>query len=381
MNRHQRNRALGVHGLAATLIAVASAMAPVNAQPKALDWPALERITPDPTVQGKLVAKKSGKIAKDLSGLACRHTPAGSPLDCLTVNDESSFAQRLTVADRILAPGAQDNDRVKLIGDNMPTSAVGKPPSLNDCPGGAGEFDEFDGEAVAFAPNAAGGGAYYIAGSHGCSRNSGKARLSSFLFAQIPVAPSGALSDARLSWKLSDVLKNATPVTANFGKSLAPDKQGLNIEGIAVTGDWLRLGLRAPSVQGTAFIVSTSIAAVFDPGTTAPPATVFPLLLGPDAGIRDMTALPDGRLLVLSGPAQDQSNVAFGIVLVTLNDAATTADVKHVGWLEDFTGGGERAKAEAITVVGSDGDALRVLVMFDGVENGGPREYRVRLPR
>ena len=378
MNRHQRNRrGPGFQRVVAAAIVVASAMAPANAQQTSPNKPALERITPDPNVQGAFDGKDPGKKAKDLSGLACRKTPIGSPLDCLVVNDESAFAQRLTIGNQTVTP----TKTVQLIGKQMPASAIGAPPSLTDCPGGPGEFKEFDGEAVAFAPNAAGGGAYYIAGSHGCSRNSGKARLSSFLLAQIPVAPSGALSDALLSWKLSDVLRNAQPVATHFGKSLAPDKQGLNIEGIAVTGDRLRLGLRAPSVQGTAFIVSTTIAAVFAPGTTAPPAAVFSLPLGPDAGIRDMTALPDGRLLVLSGPAQDQPNVSYGITLVTLNDAATTADVKHLGWLEDFVGGGERAKAEAIAVVGGDGDALRVLVMFDGIENGGPREYRVRLPR
>jgi hypothetical protein len=39
-----------------------------------------------------------------------------------------------------------------------------------------------------------------------------------------------------------------------------------------------------------------------------------------------------------------------------------------------------RAKAEGLTVIGSDGNQLRLLVLFDGLLNGGPRDYAVDLP-
>lgn len=90
-----------------------------------------------------------------------------------------------------------------------------------------------------------------------------------------------------------------------------------------------------------------------------------------------MAALPDGRLLVLSGPAQEQKDVPYSIALVTLDDVAESGSVQWLARLEDVVVGGERAKAEAITVLGRDGDVLRLLVLFDGLENGGPREYRI----
>jgi hypothetical protein len=39
-----------------------------------------------------------------------------------------------------------------------------------------------------------------------------------------------------------------------------------------------------------------------------------------------------------------------------------------------------RAKAEGLTVIGSDGNQLRLLVLFDGLLNGSPRDYAVDLP-
>ena len=35
------------------------------------------------------------------------------------------------------------------------------------------------------------------------------------------------------------------------------------------------------------------------------------------------------------------------------------------------------AKAEAISVLSQQGNIIDVLVMFDGLESGGPRQYRI----
>src|SRR3954464_2721240 len=93
---------------------------------------------------------------------------------------------------------------------------------------------------------------------------------------------------------------------ARFGRDLEPN--GLNLEGLAVVGGMLYAGLRAPSLDGSAFIVSTDVEPLFTPDTPLVPR-VIPLALGRDTGIRDLALLPDGRLLVLAGPAQDQLDV------------------------------------------------------------------------
>jgi hypothetical protein len=56
-------------------------------------------------------------------------------------------------------------------------------------------------------------------------------------------------------------------------------------------------------------------------------------------------------------------------------------DKDHHHWLArlaDVPAGKDRAKAEAVVVLSRDNEALRVLVMFDGIRNGGPQEYRLR---
>jgi hypothetical protein len=345
--------------LLASAIMLIAGILPAAAKDDGPEWSALERITPDPVVQGQFAGKKSNP-AGDLSGIACR--PAGQALDCVAINDEGRFAQRVKITERTIVPGAIQ----VLIGDKPPQDAVGSRPSIA-CPAGSGKFDEFDGEGVAVA-----GETFYVVGSHGCSRKKAEFRLSSFLLARLPAAADGAIGQPQLTWRLSEALKAASPVASFQDKSLM-DQNGLNIEGIAVVGDRLAVGLRAPSLDGQAFIVSASVAALFTPD--APLQTeVRPVKLGKDMGIRDLTALPDGSLLVLSGPAQEQAEVPFGLFLLTKDR------VTPLGWLEDVGAGHERAKAEAITVLSRDGNTLRLLVLFDGITNGGPREYRANLP-
>ena len=355
--RHRRRHGRAM--LLASAIMVSAGIVPAAAKDDRPEWSSLERITPDPVVQGQFAGKK-GKTAGDLSGIACR--PAGQALDCLAINDEGNFAQRVKITESIIVPG----ETRALIGDKPPEDAVGTRPSIA-CPGGNGKFDEFDGEGVAVT-----GETFYVIGSHGCSRKKAEFRLSSFLLARLPAAADGAVGQPQLTWRLSDALTVASPVASFQGKSLM-DQNGLNIEGIAVVGDRLYAGLRAPSLVGQAFIVSASVAALFLPD--APLQTeVRPVTLGKDTGIRDLTALPDGSLLILSGPAQEQAEVPFGLFLLTKDK------VTPLGWLEDIGGGYERAKAEAVTVLSQAGNTLRLLVLFDGITNGGPREYRAHLP-
>ena len=136
-------------------------------------------------------------------------------------------------------------------------------------------FAEFDGEGVAYAAPY-----FYVVGSHGCARKSGKLRLSSFILARIRVVHSGRPVDANgdvldkddmegavveTTYRVSDLLRRADTVGETFGKSLNTDDNGLNIEGITVDGDHVFFGLRAP-VDGMAYIVEGSVSALFAPG-------------------------------------------------------------------------------------------------------------------
>lgn len=335
-------------------------------------------------VNGDFQGKKEGKTAKDLSGVACMPPKADGSQLCLFVNDESRYAQFGVVRDGTITPG----EVLPLIGEAPSDKTLGKPP-VTQCPVNNGEFAEFDGEGVAYAPPY-----FYVVGSHGCSRKGGEFRLSSFMLARIrvdadgqPVGPDGKplgsedWQDAvETTYRLSDYLAKADKAGAFFGKSLDEDENGLNIEGVAVDGDRLLVGLRAPALNDAAYLVATDIADLFRSGNGAAKGKpeVIPLKLGKSMGIRDLASLPDGRLLVLAGPAQEQ---ALPYRLFLVEPGKKSGKPKLLADLEPMEGEeeDEPVKAEAITVLSSEAGEMRVLVLFDGVSNGAPREIRLRL--
>lgn len=294
------------------------------------------------------------EAATNLSGIACMPSEGVAPRRCLVIDDEEKFAQWATIDDQQhrITPGS----RVPLIGGDPPEAAVGTRPDAS-CPDGPGGFKEFDGEAVAYAAPY-----FYVAGSHGCSRNSGKFRLSSFLLARVSPQDGGAAT-VDLTWRLGEALQDVAEVRPYFGKALT-EANGLNIEGMAVIGDTLYAGLRAPSLEGSAYLISVSLDALFAPGDLS--AKPVPLALGPNAGIRDLAALPDGRLLVLSGPAQEQPDVPASLFVAKPLSAGSLQRL-------DIQIGVAGAKAEAAAIRDAGGGRLNVLVLYDGLPDGGPR--------
>lgn len=308
---------------------------------------------------GDFSAKKAGKPARDVSGLACMPAANGTQR-CLLINDEGSFAQFARIAENRITPDAT----LPIIGTEASSDTLGQPPQgICKMPG---RFAELDGEAVAYAD-----GAFYIAGSHGCSRKKGEFRLSSFHLARIKVDAAGSpAGKVERTYRLSDMLRTAGPAAPFFGRGLMDDN-GLNIEGIAVVGDTLWAGLRAPSLGNRAFLVGASLKALFAPGHA--PATeaprVFELPAGSNRGIRDLAPLPDGRLLALLGPAQERA-LPYSLMLIdpAKPDASAT--------LGDLPGRGDD-KAESLTVLSPDGKGLAALVGYDGPKNGHFESYRL----
>lgn len=310
---------------------------------------------------GKNFAGKTRKqAAKDISGIACR-PPAGGERRCLVINDENGAAQFATLSQKEIRP----SDSVALIEADPPAGALGRQPAVS-CPLQGG-FGEFDGEGAAFS-----GRHFYVIGSHGCSRRGGEFRASAFLLARF--APgNGGPAPVELSWRLAGLLQQADGVSPYFGKALDARANGLNIEGIAVAGDRLWLGLRAPSLDGRAFLIGGDVDEIFAAGSepAATPPMVVSFAAGAKRGVRDLAALADGRLLVLVGPAQEQE-APYALMLV---DPVEPAAARELGELRER----KNAKAEAVTILAEERDELRVLVGYDGVKNGEFEEYRLKL--
>jgi hypothetical protein len=334
---------------------------------------------------------KNGKPAGDLSGIACQPPVAGEHA-CLVVNDESPFAQLATLRGRRLLAGRTVDliaGRGARLADGAPLEGVfgsepaARPSAAGRCPDrGIGEdFDDLDGEGVAWAPAASGGGAFYVVGSHACGRGRGDRRRSTHLLARLRVDGAGQpAGQPELTWRLGEALRHADQVGAHYGLPLDPARQGLDIEGVAALGDGedLLFGLRAPSLGGHAFVVRAHAAELFAPGTgSAPSARVARLPLGEGVGIRDLAALPDGRLLVLSGAAQSQAGVPQGLA-VAVPGAQPVWAVHPL--LPRIEAPRAEAKAEGIAVLAAAGGTLTVLVLFEDASRDTPLEYVLPLP-
>lgn len=323
-------------------------------------------------VEGPFAARP----ARDISGIACRPGDADG-VPCLIVNDESAFAQMAVLRGDRLSAGPV----VPLIGPEPPApgAAAGSVSAIGTCPDGSDDFGEFDGEGVAWSPNPSGGGSYFVTGSHACSRNKGKLRASTHLLARIDVDASGAHAPAVLTWRLGPALAAAAQVGPHHNRRPDEAAQGLDIEGIAASGSRLFFGLRAPSLSGSGFIVSAGAADLFAADDRPVPTRVAKLALGAGVGIRDMATLPDGRLMLLTGPAQEQKGVRFGIAVTTPSDAAEWPVRPVLPEVRPISGNG-KAKAEGLAVLAVSGDTARVLVLFEDPANGGAQEHSLRLP-
>lgn len=311
-----------------------------------------------------------GDPAKDVSGIACL-PPAGAGRTCLMINDEDRSAQFVRIEGQTVTPGA----RLRLVGDGPSNATVGTRPTDLSCSDGEGKFKEFDGEAVAYAAPY-----FYVAGSHGCSRNKNRFRLSSFILVRVRVDGEGRVvgadgspaadpaSQVASTYRLADVLRTTKDSAQFYGKDLSAD--GVNIEGLAVVGGRLVAGLRAPN----AILVSVDVEHLFASGARPARPAVMALPLNKTMGVRDIAPLDGNRVLVLFGPTREQKS-ASGIALVDIAAKKTTV----LATLEPVVEGNTTGKPEGLVVLGEAGGTLRVAVLFDSLRNGGMREYAVPL--
>lgn len=281
----------------------------------------------------------------NLSGAACVPTTPKFR-SCLIANDEKKYAQFFSINGTTLKPR-------KLI-------------RLSD------EKKDPDAEGVAYAD-----GFFYVTGSHGRSRHGDSDNDSSYVVFRFPVTPSTGLPKFKpdedkvvgveSSSRLRKPLRKGEFIKEFYDEPLA--EGGINIEGIAVANGRMHLGLRGPSIDSRAFILSVDTEAVFNKDSDLG-SKVTPLELGQHTGIRDLAAIGDG-ILILAGPTRDEA-VAYSIWF--WNGIGTTA--KQLAVL-DLSAVPKGAKAEILLPLEEGSSEIRALVMFDGVENGGARSFRI----
>ena len=173
--------------------------------------------------------------------------------------------------------------------------------------------------------------------------------------------------------RLKGLLVAQSTLAPFVDKRLEKETNGVTIEGVAVRDHRLFAGFRGPSVHNNqAVILSVATGALFE---NAPPDPQLHLLpLGVGRGVRDLASFGKG-LLVLAGPTAGEG----GQYAIYWWDGAGET-VNLLKNLDEYNEDGEALKAEAIVPLGLTGSGLRVLVLFDGAKEGGPRAIEVAKP-
>jgi hypothetical protein len=318
-----------------------------------------------------LSAKKAIKTRQSLSGIACS-LDARQQRMCLMAFDEGAQARFATLGDGSLQP-------------------LAAPVVLRS---GDGELD---------AEGAATDGSYfYVTGSHSAKRSSCKSNPDSRHVLRFQRDPqtglalrdaNGALAGYADSGRLWDIMQSEPGLSAYAGESKclgaeppadAPQlrgQHGINIEGLAVRDGRLYFGMRGPAQNGLAGVFSVDAQALFEGGNSHPALT--PLVLGAGRSVRDMVAVQDG-FLVLAGPDDDpghQDTVEWALFWWDGRPNASPVVPRTLATLDlravHVRSCDKELKPEALTVLAETTQAYQLLVLSDGMCDGGPLVFNV----
>jgi hypothetical protein len=312
-------------------------------------------------------ADEPDKKRESVSGIACP-PPTASPRRCVVAFDEGHESRYVVIeGNRLVA----EPDRIALV------------------PGVA----ELDAEAAARI-----GDTVYISGSHSpkrksCDPNPGSRHVVRFKVDPAGKSkldaggkPEGLQDDQGRLW----ALLGSNPVLKDFvgdGKCLGKPDHAVNIEGLAAKGDTLYFGFREPARNKQAYVLPVKADQLFA-GSAAP---VLPVTfeLGSGLGFRDLLAVPEGILLLI-GPDDDaeDGNWSMGfwdgtaapgaVVAPNILAALDLRNVEPQPCKPPKDGKKAHVKPEAFTMLEDGTNFRRLLVLSDGMCDGGPLSFKIQ---
>jgi hypothetical protein len=284
----------------------------------------------------------------------------------LGANDVSAVA----VAGDFLVIGSDEAEAVQVLKKDGAAYAVVADVSLGQ-PG-----HELDVEGVA-----AEGNTVYVTGSHNRVRYIGakggggvspvedkprRHRDQVFRFTLGPNGKPGPVEVMSLRAVLDDhpILKQFVPV--------ASKENGIDIEGLAVKNGRLYFGFRGPVLRDN-WVPILSCTFGKEPGEVAVAYARFG-----GRGVRDLVAVQNG-FLVIAGPVGDGDQsyqIHFWDGTDGLAGPKDPPKPKPLAELPDFGKG----KPEGLAVLKEDGKTYELLLVCDGLANGGPSRWRLTRP-
>lgn len=311
--------------------------------------------------------KMKPRMRRAVSGIACERNQKGERV-CLLVLDEAAEGRHVTLS----KSGYTLDDTPVILRDTD---------------------DELDAEAAATD-----GEYFYVAGSHSVKRSACKTNPASRFIIRIERDPvSGYATAARTEtsalWAImstQEKLRDHVGDEKCLGTEPPPKdltkkgQRGVNIEGMAVRDGKLHFGFRGPAKDGAAPILTVNLAGLFadkDAASAADPV-VTGIKVGERRGIRDLLAVKDG-ILILAGPDDDEASRKAGWVLLLWDGKPGGSDAVEPRQLGRLSLDGikpracdEDIKPEALALV-DEQDPARIVVMSDGLCDGGPLVFRL----
>jgi len=330
-------------------------------------------VTPEGPVwdagSGFSFSTNSNDSRRSLSGIACPQESV-SPHRCVAVFDEGVEARYVVLNSGKLAP---ESDPILLL-------AGGK---------------ELDAEGAARD-----GSFIYIVGSHSVKRNNCQDNPDGRHVLRFQVDPATGLTQRKPSgvpselvddggrlWQLitedPELNKFAGGCLGTKAPSKAPTlvgKHGVNIEGVAARNGFLYFGFREPALNGSTPILRVAADPLFAGGPQESELLTF--AVGPGRGIRDLLAVTEGMLLLI-GPDDDSStsvgwSVAFWDGSGARNVVVTPRTLAHLVLPSVRSKSCDKeAKLEALTMLEDGTEFRRLLILSDGMCDGGAVVYQV----
>lgn len=340
---------------AVLLAAFLAPAAPAHAQQGAHGLPEARAIR-TAEIKGDIGSKDE---SASLSGMACATQTGSARRSCILVGDEEDLIWAVTLTD----------NRIQLDTRIHPAPGEYVPRGKN----------EFDLEAATFVPGA-GGGAYYVTGSHGASRKDSLYEPKRYRVFRLPTDAAGAVATGRITFtrnleKVIAAIPDLVRHACAEGKACisADDDEGLTIEGIAAHDGVLYFGLRNPTKAG-ATILKVSADALFSGDTSA----AEPLRVQLDAGdgVRDIATVTGG-FLILAGLGRSDDKLKERRSVIHFWDGTSTTTKPLAQIISK-----DKAKPEALLVLrdAGGGRPYEVLVLSDKEKKGTPTVYEVPAP-
>ena len=267
---------------------------------------------------------------------------------------------------KYLLLGADEGRKIQVLEPNSTQSVYRRVRSI-DLPIAKSGASEVDIEGIAVEENTV-----YVVGSHtAIKKTKGKTKKNNrenvYRFKLDP--GSGKLESKIKRDSLKKILKQ-DPILQEYLK-IPNDKNGIDIEGIAVKNQYLYFGFRTPILKD---IYSPVIVAKFKDLDRKDKYELHHVNLGGN-GIRDMVATNDGFLILADATAEDASH--YQVYFWDGRDEWNIELDPPATRLLTQIPAAKKTRAEGITILQETEASYSVLVIYDGVAKGNPSVFEI----